>query len=74
MPSGRARPAPRLRGVLTVRATIGEIPPDHKGGYDLATDEVSADGESYEAAMAAVRRLVPDGWRILHVTVVRPGS
>lgn len=55
----------------TVLARIRERPPDHKGGYDLAADTVSGTGVTYEEALSAAHRLVPEGWQVLFVTVER---
>ena len=57
--------------MLTVEARVRERPPDHKGGYDLAVDTVTGTGETYEDAVAAARRLVPEGWQVLYLKVER---
>lgn len=57
--------------MLTVTATIGEIPPDHKGGYELATRNVASTAPTYEQAVAECAEQVPGGWRMLYVRVSR---
>ena len=53
--------------MLTLIATVQETPPDHKGGYDLATDEITAEAETYAGAREQVDRMVPEGWRVIAV-------
>ncbi|MEP7739938.1 hypothetical protein ABKW28_20025 [Nocardioides sp. 31GB23] len=48
-----------------------EIPPDHRGGYTLGRDELTVQDSDYDQALAAARRRVPDGWRIIALRVVR---
>lgn len=50
---------------------VQEMPADHKGGYALASDEVMVEAEEYPAAVDAVERLVPEGWRIIALRVDR---
>lgn len=57
--------------MLEMTARIQETPPDHKGGYDLAVDELHANAASYEDAYADVESRVPDGWRLISVRVDR---
>lgn len=57
--------------VLTMTVRIQETPPDHKGGYGLATDTLEASAATYEDAFADVEARVPDGWRIAAVVVDR---
>ena len=57
--------------VLTLFATMQEIPPDHRGGYTLGRDELTVQDSDYDQALAAARRRVPDGWRIIALRVVR---
>lgn len=57
--------------MLTVRATVQEIPPDHHGAYDLGRGEVSADAADYPSALAAVEEQVGHGWRIIALRVDR---
>jgi hypothetical protein len=52
-------------------AAIGEVPPDHKGGYQLASDAISTTADTYEAALEQLQRTVPEGWRILSIRVDR---
>jgi len=62
---------------LTLYATVQETPPDHRGGYTLGRDELIVEGVDYDQALAAARRRVPEGWRIIAISVerdrVRPG-
>ncbi|WP_310964020.1 hypothetical protein [Nocardioides terrisoli] len=48
-----------------------EIPPDHRGGYTLGREELTVQDSDYDQALAAARRRVPDGWRIIALRVVR---
>jgi hypothetical protein len=62
---------------LTLYATVQETPPDHRGGYTLGRDELIVEDVDYDQALAAARRRVPEGWRIIAISVerdrVRPG-
>ncbi|MEV5003938.1 hypothetical protein [Nocardioides sp. LML1-1-1.1] len=60
--------------VLTLYATIQEIPRDHRGGYTLGRDELVAEDVDYDQALEAVRRRVPEGWRIIALRVERDGA
>lgn len=51
--------------MLTRYATVQEIPPDHRGGYTLGRDELIVEDVDYDQALAAARRRLPDGWRII---------
>lgn len=51
--------------MLTLRARIQQIPPDHKGGYDLEVDEIVAEADDYDTALAKAKQELPDGWRII---------
>lgn len=55
----------------TLIAAIGEVPPDHKGGYQLASDVISTSAETYEIALEQVKRTIPEGWRVLSIRVDR---
>ncbi len=57
--------------MLTRYATVQEIPPDHRGGYTLGRDELIVEDVDYDQALAAARRRVPDGWRIIALRVER---
>jgi hypothetical protein len=57
--------------VLTMRARIQQVPPDHKGGHELAVDTIEASATTYEEAFADVEIRVPEGWRIAAVLVDR---
>lgn len=57
--------------VLSMYATVEEAPPDHRGGYTLGRDELVVEESDYERALAAVQRLVPEGWRIIALRVER---
>jgi len=56
---------------VTLYATVQEIPPDHRGGYTLGRDELTVEDFDYDQALAAARRRVPDGWRIISLRVER---
>jgi hypothetical protein len=60
-----------LGAVLTMTVRIQETPPDHKGGYELATNTIESSAASYEDAFADVEARVPEGWRIAAVVVDR---
>jgi hypothetical protein len=57
--------------VLTLYATVQEIPPDHRGCYTLGRDELAVEDSDYDQALAAARCRVPDGWRIIALRVER---
>jgi hypothetical protein len=50
---------------------VQEIPPDHRGGYTLGRDELVVEDLDYDQAVAAARRRVPEGWRIIALRVER---
>ncbi|MDP3968097.1 MAG: hypothetical protein Q8Q02_07425 [Nocardioides sp.] len=58
-------------GPLTMYATVQETPPDHRGGYTLGRDELIVEDVDYDRALAAARRRVPEGWRIIAIRVER---
>lgn len=62
---------PRLQRVLTMTAAIQEIPPDHRGGYELERDDISASEETYDTALGKIEAQLRPGWRILSISVVR---
>ena len=57
--------------VLTLYATVQEIPPDHRGGYTLGRDELVVEDVDYDQALEVARRRVPEGWRIIALRVMR---
>ena len=57
--------------VLPLYATVQEIPPDHRGGYSLGRDELVVEDVGYDQALAAARRHVGDGWRMIGLGVER---
>lgn len=57
--------------VLTLYATVQEIPPDHKGGHSLDRDQLVIEDTDYGQAVEAARRRVPEGWRIIALRVER---
>ena len=57
--------------MLTMYATLQETPPDHRGGYTLGRDELIVEETDYDQALAAARRLVPEGWQIIALRVER---
>jgi hypothetical protein len=59
---------------LTLYATVQETPPDHRGGYTLGRDELIVEDVDYDQALEAVRRRVPEGWRIIALRVERDGA
>lgn len=50
---------------VTLRTTIRQRPPDHRGSYDLETAEISAEGDTYELALDQLRAQVPEDWQML---------
>lgn len=53
---------------MVLHSKIREIPPDHKGGYDLEVREIQAEGDTYELAKAKLESLVPEkGWQMLWI-------
>jgi hypothetical protein len=59
--------------MVTVIGRIGEIPPDHKG-YDMPSDQVVVEADSYDEGFAAVKQAVPEGWRLLFVRTLQEGE
>ena len=57
--------------MLTVTATIRERPPDHKGGYELASRVVASTAPTYEQARQECLDQMPEGWQLLFVKVKR---
>lgn len=57
--------------VLALYATVQENPPDHRGGHTLGRDELTVEDSDYDQALAAARRRVPNGWRIIALRVER---
>jgi hypothetical protein len=55
----------------TLYATVQEIPRDHCGGYTLGRDELVVEDLAYDQAVAAARRGVPEGRRIIALRVAR---
>lgn len=51
--------------------TIQERPPDHRGGYELATSELDIEADDYDAAVGQAHDQLPAGWRILSFRVDR---
>lgn len=66
-----------LDTVLKLYTTVQQVPPDHRGGYELATETLTTDshatdlGEAYTEAKDAAARLLPEGWRIIAFRVDR---
>lgn len=57
---------------VTVRARIETVPPSHQAkAADRETRELTATADTYEAAVADLRVQVPDGWRLMRVSVER---
>ena len=57
--------------VLTLYATVQELPPAPRGGSPLGRDELAVEDSDYDQALAAARCRVPDGWRIIALRVER---
>ena len=52
-------------------AAVQEIPPDHRGGYELERDDLSAAAATYNDALEGIREQLQPGWRILSLRVDR---
>lgn len=52
---------------MHVVAMIETVPEDNAGTVRQQVDELSADAESYEDAVAMLRERVPAGWRIINL-------
>ncbi|REE05275.1 hypothetical protein [Citricoccus muralis] len=52
---------------MDITAAIETIPEDDTGSGERGFDELTAEAESYEAAVAALRERVPAGWRIMNL-------
>lgn len=52
---------------VELKATIRQTPPDHKGGHQLDTAEISAEGDDYGAAKQLLEDQVPDGWQMISI-------
>ncbi|WP_041546523.1 MULTISPECIES: hypothetical protein [unclassified Nocardioides] len=50
--------------MLAMTAALQEIPPDHRGGYELARADLSATAASYDEALERIREQLRPGWRI----------
>lgn len=58
--------------MTTVRGTAETAPPSHHAkDPDRETRELTATGDTYADAVAALRSQVPDGWRLLLIDVAR---
>ncbi|MFD4328559.1 hypothetical protein ACFWQC_28280 [Nocardioides sp. NPDC058538] len=52
---------------VELKATIRQRPPDHKGGYELETAELSATADTYDQARELLEDQVPAGWQMLSI-------
>lgn len=52
---------------MLLTTTIRLNPPDHRGGYDLPTEVLTAEADTYDQAYAQRIDQVPDGWSMLFV-------
>lgn len=52
---------------VVLRTKIRQRPPDHRGGYELDTAEISAEGDTYDQALEKLRAQVPDDWQMLGI-------
>lgn len=57
--------------MITVTATIRETPPDHRGGHDLARDEITVEADDYDQALEQIKPAIPQGWQVIAVLVDR---
>jgi len=57
--------------MLTISAVLGQVPPDHRGGYVLERQEITSTSSTYDEALDDLDSRVPEGWRILAVRVDR---
>lgn len=57
--------------VTTLQALVETVPPDHTGvDPDRMVEQVEVEGETYEAARAALDARVPGGHRLVWVRTV----
>jgi hypothetical protein len=52
---------------VILATTIRQNPPDHRGGYDLESKNLTAEADTYEQAYADLAQQVPEGWSMLFV-------
>lgn len=52
---------------VELKATIRQRPPDHRGGYELETAELSAEGHSYDQAKQLLEEQIPEGWQMVSI-------
>ena len=52
-------------------AAVQEIPPDHRGGYELERDELSTAAATYDEVLERIQEQLRPGWRILSLSVGR---
>ena len=57
--------------MLTITAAVQEIPPDHRGGYELERDDPSAYAATYDEALERIQEQLRPGWRVLSLRVDR---
>ncbi len=57
-------------GFVILEGTFRQIPPDHKGGYDLESRVLTAEATDYDSAYAQLQQETPEGWMMLHVRSV----
>lgn len=60
-----------FRLVLTITTAVQEVPPDHRGGYELDCDDLLADAETHDEALERIQVQLRPGWRILSLRVDR---
>jgi hypothetical protein len=52
---------------VILTSTIRQNPPDHRGGYELPTDTLVAEADTYDEAYAQLQTRTPDSWSMLFV-------
>jgi hypothetical protein len=52
---------------MKLTTKIRQNPPDHRGGYDLPIEDLTAEADTYEAAYAELQERTPAGWSMLFV-------
>jgi len=53
---------------VNLRARVRQVPPDHKGGYELEAQTIETEAESYDDARTALEAQVPEGWQIISLS------
>lgn len=52
---------------MILSTTIRQNPPDHRGGYELPTEDLTVSADTYDQAYALLKEKTPEGWSMLFV-------